>query len=73
MNIAPDFTITDGWQMLDFLIRIPAKLLAWMLQNSTLAQATELGSFNGDGLGGLVFSVFMWWLAYAVLKAATTK
>jgi len=52
MNIAPDFTITDGWQMLDFLIRIPAKLLAWMLQNSTLAQATELGSFNGDGLGG---------------------
>lgn len=67
MNADGLVTISDVFQWLDFVFRLPAKIaMEFIDEMPSVATFLEVNSCTGEGWGGAVFSLIVW--AYALEK-----
>lgn len=62
MNGDLAFTISDIWLIAAFVWLLPAKAVVGFLHSTKLAAFFEISCSTGEGIGGAVFSLFVWFL-----------
>lgn len=68
MNNDGKFSISDIWQIIEFVWLVPAKGAMYLITNYLpLAEFLEIDCFTGTSWGGGIFSLFVWLLVLVYL------
>ncbi len=71
MNGDLAFTISDVWLIGKFIWLLPAKVVIGVLHSiPQFAAFFEIGCGTGEGWGGAIFSLFVWFIVYAIAGVA---
>lgn len=69
MNADGLMTISDILLLVDFFFRMPAKItLEIVAEAPSIATFFEINCLTGEGWGGAIFSVFLWFFVFDVIK-----
>lgn len=69
MNADGLVTISDVFKLVDFFFRIPVKItLEIVAQAPSIATFFEINCLTGEGWGGAIFSVYLWFVVFLAIK-----
>jgi len=74
MNADGMVTISDVWMLFKSVFLIPSKVItAGVAQYPTVASFFEIDCFTGEGAGGAIFSIAVWFVVLVLFVSAFEK